>query len=143
MRDAVDDNGIQDTERFRKLLRACAAFTGELINYNDLGNAAGVSGATAKEWVRILRTMGIIFLLEPYFNNELKRKLDEAKQALAEKEAADRLKQAKMEAVIGLAKIGLTVTGTLAAIVLTGTLEETTILNKTCLGWVKAITPRI
>jgi len=76
-------------------------------------------------------------------NNELKRKLDEAKQALAEKEAADRLKQAKMEAVIGLAKIGLTVTGTLAAIVLTGTLEETTILNKTCLGWVKAITPRI
>lgn len=76
-------------------------------------------------------------------NNELKRKLDEAKQVLAEKEAADRLKQAKMEAVIGLAKIGLTVTGTLAAIVLTGTLEETTILNKTCLGWVKAITPRI
>ena len=73
MRDAVDDNGIQDTEGFRKLLRACAAFTGELINYNDLGNAAGVSGATAKEWVKILQTMGIIFLLEPYFNNELKR----------------------------------------------------------------------
>ena len=64
---------IQDTEGFRKLLRACAAFTGELINYNDLGNAAGVSGATAKEWVKILQTMGIIFLLEPYFNNELKR----------------------------------------------------------------------
>jgi predicted AAA+ superfamily ATPase len=73
MRDAVDDNGIQDTEGFRKLLRACAAFSGELINYNDLGNAAGVSGATAKEWVRILQTMGIIFLLEPYFNNGLKR----------------------------------------------------------------------
>ena len=73
MRDAVDDNGIQDTEGFRKFLRACAAFSGELINYNDLGNAAGVSGATAKEWVRILQTMGIIFLLEPYFNNELKR----------------------------------------------------------------------
>lgn len=73
MRDAVDDNGIQDTEGFRKLLRACAAFSGELINYNDLGNAAGVSGATAKEWVKVLQTMGILFLLEPYFNNELKR----------------------------------------------------------------------
>ena len=73
MRDAVDDNGIQDTEGFRKLLRACAAFSGELVNYNDLGNAAGVSGATAKEWVKVLQTMGIIFLLEPYFNNELKR----------------------------------------------------------------------
>ncbi len=73
MRDAVDDNGIQDTEGFRKLLRACAAFSGELVNYNDLGNAAGVSGATAKEWVKVLQTMGIIFLLEPYYNNELKR----------------------------------------------------------------------
>ena len=73
MRDAVDDNGIQDTEGFRKLLRACAAFSGELVNYNDLGSAAGVTGMTAKEWVKVLQTMGIIFLLEPYFNNELKR----------------------------------------------------------------------
>jgi len=73
MRDAVDDNGIQDAEGFRKFLRACAAFSGELVNYNDLGNAAGVSGVTAKEWVKVLQTMGIIFLLEPYYNNELKR----------------------------------------------------------------------
>lgn len=73
MRDAVDDNGIQNTEGFRKILRACAAFSGELINYNDLGNAAGVTGMTAKEWIKVLQSMGIIFLLEPYFNNELKR----------------------------------------------------------------------
>lgn len=73
MRDAVDDNGIQDTEGFRRMLRACAAFSGELINYNELGNAAGVSGVTAKEWIRVLQTMGIIYLLEPYFNTELKR----------------------------------------------------------------------
>ena len=73
MRDAVDDNGIKDTEGFRKLLRACAAFSGELINYNDLGNAAGVSNVTAKEWVKVLQSMGIIYLLEPYYNNELKR----------------------------------------------------------------------
>lgn len=73
MRDAVDDNGIQDTEGFRKFLRACAAFSGELLNYNDLGSAAGVSGVTAKEWIKILQSMGIIFLLEPFYNNELKR----------------------------------------------------------------------
>ncbi len=73
MRDAVDDNGIIDTEGFRKFLRACAAFTGRLVNYNDLGNAAGISGVTAKEWVKILQSMGIIFLLEPFFSNELKR----------------------------------------------------------------------
>lgn len=73
MRDAVDDNGIQDTEGFRKFLRACAAFSGELLNYNDLGNVAGVSGVTAKEWIKVLQSMGIIFLLEPFHNNELKR----------------------------------------------------------------------
>lgn len=73
MRDAVDDNGIQDTVGFRKLLRACAAFAGQLLNYNDLAMAAGVSAVTAKEWVKVLQTMGIVFLLEPYANNELKR----------------------------------------------------------------------
>ena len=73
MRDAVDDYGIADTEGFRKFLRACAAFAGQLVNYNDLGASAGVSGVTAKEWVKVLQSMGILFLLEPYASNELKR----------------------------------------------------------------------
>ena len=73
MRDAVDDNGIIDTEGFRKVLRACAAFAGNLVNYSDIANAGNVSVPTAKEWVKILQSMGIIYLLEPYSNNELKR----------------------------------------------------------------------
>ena len=73
MRDAVDDYAITDTEGFRKFLRACAAFSGQLVNYNDLGLSAGVSGVTAKDWVKVLQSMGIVFLLEPYSSNELKR----------------------------------------------------------------------
>ena len=73
MRDAVDDYAITDTEGFRKFLRACAAFSGQLVNYNDLGLSADVSGVTAKEWVKVLQSMGIVFLLEPYSSNELKR----------------------------------------------------------------------
>ena len=73
MRDAVDDYAITDTEGFRKFLRACAAFSGQLVNYNDLGLSAGVSGVTAKEWGKVLQSMGIVFLLEPYSSNELKR----------------------------------------------------------------------
>jgi len=73
MRDAVDDNGIIDTEGFRKFLRACAAFSGQLLNYADLGSASGVSGTTAKEWLKVLQSMGIVYLLEPFFSNELKR----------------------------------------------------------------------
>lgn len=73
MRDAVDDNGISDTEGFRRVLSACAAFTGNLLNYSDLAAAGDVSVPTAKSWVKVLQTMGIVFLLNPYSNNELKR----------------------------------------------------------------------
>ena len=73
MRDAVDDNGITDTEGFRRVLTACAAFMGNLLNYSDLAAAGGVSVTTAKNWVKVLQTMGIVFLLDTYSNNELKR----------------------------------------------------------------------
>ena len=73
MRDAVDDNGISDTEGFRKVLRASASFTGNLVNYSDIAQAGNVSVPTAKEWIKILQSMGIIYLLEFFSNNELKR----------------------------------------------------------------------
>jgi len=73
MRDAVDDNGISDTEGFRRVLTACAAFIGNLVNYSDIAAAGGVSVPTAKNWIRILQTMGIVFLLDTYSSNELKR----------------------------------------------------------------------
>lgn len=73
MRDVVDDNGVTDTVGFRKVLIACAAFIGNLVNYSDLAVAGGVSIPTAKSWVKILENMGIIYLLEPYSNNALKR----------------------------------------------------------------------
>lgn len=73
MRDAVDDNGISDTEGFRKVLKASASFVGSLVNYSEIATAGGVSVPTAQSWLKILQNMGIIFLLEPYSNNELKR----------------------------------------------------------------------
>lgn len=73
MRDAVDDNGITDTVGFRKVLTACAAFVGNLVNYSDIALAGGVSIPTAKSWVKILENMGVVFLLDVYANNELKR----------------------------------------------------------------------
>lgn len=73
MRDAVDDNGITDIVGFRKVLTASAAFIGNIINYTDLATAGGVSIPTAKSWIKVLQTMGIVYLLEAYSNNELKR----------------------------------------------------------------------
>lgn len=73
MRDAAELGGITNAVQFRRFLTACAALTGEQLNYKKLAEASDISQPTAKEWVRLLEGLGIIYLLKPYFNNELKR----------------------------------------------------------------------
>ena len=71
--DAVNDQGITDIAGFRKMIRACAALVGQLVNYHTLAEAAGISEVTAKKWLHILQDMDVVYLLEPYSNNELQR----------------------------------------------------------------------
>lgn len=71
--DAVNDEGIQDVQGFKRFIRACAALVGNLVNYKTLGEAAGISEVTAKKWLGILQDMDVVYLLEPYSNNELQR----------------------------------------------------------------------
>lgn len=73
MRDVAEAGGITDAVRFRKFLNACAALVSEQINYKTLAEAAEIAQPTAKEWVRVLQGLGIIYLLQPFSNNELKR----------------------------------------------------------------------
>jgi predicted AAA+ superfamily ATPase len=73
MRDATESGGITDFVRFRRFLTACAALVSEQLNYKKIAEAADISQPTAKEWVRLLEGLGIIYLLRPYFNNQLKR----------------------------------------------------------------------
>lgn len=73
MRDVAEIGGVTDSAKFTKLLRACAALTAEQVNYATLASAADISQPTAKDWVRLLEGLGIIYLLQPYSNNELKR----------------------------------------------------------------------
>ena len=73
MRDVAEEGGITDSVRFRKFLNACAALTAEQVNYKTLADVAEVSQPTAREWLRILQGLGIIYLLPPFSNNELKR----------------------------------------------------------------------
>ena len=47
--------------------------TQKYYHYKTLAEAAEISQPTAKEWVRLLQGLGIIYLLPPYANNELKR----------------------------------------------------------------------
>lgn len=71
--DAVNAEGIKNITGFKHFIRACAALVGNLVNYRTLGEAANVSEVTAKKWLGILQDMDVIYLLEPYSNNELQR----------------------------------------------------------------------
>lgn len=73
MRDIVEVGGVTDSSKFMKLLKACAALTAQQVNYKTLADAADISEPTAKDWVRLLEGLGIVYLLQPYSNNGLKR----------------------------------------------------------------------
>jgi len=73
MRDAAETGGITDTIRFRRFLNACAALIGQQVSYKTLAEAAEISQPTAKEWLQLLQGLAIVYLLQPYANNELKR----------------------------------------------------------------------
>jgi len=73
MRDAAEVGGISDTVKFSRFLNACAALTSQQVNYATLAEAAEISEPTAKSWLNVLVGLGIVYLLRPYENNELKR----------------------------------------------------------------------
>lgn len=72
-RDVRDISGNVDALKFNRFVTAVAARTSQLLNYKALADDADIDMPTAKAWVNILETLGIIFLLHPYSNNVLKR----------------------------------------------------------------------
>ena len=72
-RDVRDLSGNVDALKFYRFITAVAARTAQLLNYNALAEDADIDLPTAKSWVNILETLGIVFLLHPYSNNVLKR----------------------------------------------------------------------
>lgn len=68
-RDIRDLSSISNEILFSKFMRSLASRTGQLLNYTDIANDIGVSSPTIKSWVSILQTSGIIYLLEPYYEN--------------------------------------------------------------------------
>ncbi len=73
MRDVTQIGGVIDALRFRKFLVACASLVAEQVNYKKLAEIAEISQPTAKEWLKLLEGLGIVYLLKPYANNHLKR----------------------------------------------------------------------
>jgi len=64
---------VADEDSFMKFMTVCAAMTGNLLNMASLARDVGISEPTAKRWLSILRTSGIVYLLKPYSNNAIIR----------------------------------------------------------------------
>ena len=72
-RDIRNLSSISNEMDFIKFVRVVAARTGQLLNYRDIATEVGISEPTAKSWLSVLISSGIVFLLQPYYNNINKR----------------------------------------------------------------------
>lgn len=72
-RDIRDLAQVGKLSEFYDFLVYMAARTGQELKYTDIAGAIGVSAPTAKSWISILESSGVIFILRPYYSNLTKR----------------------------------------------------------------------
>ena len=72
-KDIARTAGVEKLTAFTTTLRLLAARVGELLNFESLGNDAGVTGKSAKDWISLLENNGIVYILKPYHSNLNKR----------------------------------------------------------------------
>ena len=72
-RDVKDILKISDETTFYNFLVAVAARSAQVLNYNDLSRDVGIDNKTAKSWLSVLRTSGLVYILHAYYNNITKR----------------------------------------------------------------------
>ena len=64
---------VQDEIKFLKFISNVAVRTGQELNISDICNGIGITNATAEKWLSILTNTGIVYLLQPYSNNNIAR----------------------------------------------------------------------
>ncbi len=64
---------VKNMNQFRLLLRLCAGRVGSILNCSSIGNDAGLSHNTVKEWLSVLEASYITFRLPPHYQNFSKR----------------------------------------------------------------------
>ena len=72
-RDVNELINIKDKLKFIQFLTAVAARSGQLLNYSAIAGELELTTATIKQWISILETSGLIFILQPYSNSALNR----------------------------------------------------------------------
>ena len=64
---------VKNLSLFQRFVKLCAGRCGQLLNLNSLANDTGISHSTAREWMSVLETSYIVFLLQPFQANIGKR----------------------------------------------------------------------
>jgi len=72
-RDVKELTQVANETAFLRFVSIVAARTATTVNYDTLANEAGISAPTAKQWLSILVSSGLVVLIEPFMNNALKR----------------------------------------------------------------------
>ncbi len=72
-RDIHDLTQVADEMQFHAFMTAVAANTARPLVYEELARTVGISAPTAKKWMSVLVSSHIVALVEPYYNNVLKR----------------------------------------------------------------------
>ena len=70
---------VADEMQFLQFISVAAARTGQLVNYSDISKDCGISEVTAKKWLSLLVSSGLVYLLQPYSANIEKRVVKTAK----------------------------------------------------------------
>ena len=68
-RDVRQLKNIGNLVAFQNFLKLCAGRTGQIVNLSSLGDDAGISHNTVKEWLSVLETSYIIHPLRPFYRN--------------------------------------------------------------------------
>ena len=64
---------VGNIETFNEFMRVLVIRNGKTLNYSDIAKDVEVSSNTIKEWVNVLVSSRIIYLLEPYHNKKIER----------------------------------------------------------------------
>ena len=72
-RDIRDLIKIKDETKFIKFISSAAARTSQELNLSDISKDVGVDAKTSESWLSILASSGIVYLLQPFSGNTIKR----------------------------------------------------------------------
>jgi len=64
---------VRDLSQFQRFLRLCAGRSGQLLNLSSLGDDAGLTHNTIREWISVLEASFVVHRLPPHHQNFNKR----------------------------------------------------------------------